>query len=91
MITQEEYLNAKRIIEEYESDLSNVFLGRYVKKLDKNGVIYTLEEWNNDVVVLEMLTEDDGEAYWAKDGFRSDDDAFSTPCLDATHVVWYNR
>jgi hypothetical protein len=33
----------------------------------------------------------DGSGYWVKDGKKSRDEIFSTPRLDATHIVWYNK
>lgn len=34
---------------------------------------------------------DDGIGYWVKDGLISHGNIFSTPRLDATHIVWYNK
>lgn len=33
----------------------------------------------------------DGYGHWVKDGLESNDDIFTTPRLDATHIVWYNK
>ena len=33
----------------------------------------------------------DGHGYWMKDGKESDDEVFSSPRMDATHVAWYNK
>ena len=65
---------------------------RYTKKLDKvwDDHIYTIEEWNK-TVKDDSICDDDGNGYWAKDGLKSNDEVFSTPQLDATHVVWYNK
>lgn len=65
---------------------------RYTKKLDKDwdDDIYTIEEWDK-AVDDGWITSDDGSGYWVKDGLKSRDEVFSTPQLDATHVVWYNK
>jgi hypothetical protein len=97
MITHREYLDAQKIVQEYESKQLNISAvsgsaDRYTKKLDKDwdGDIYTIEEWNK-VVDTGWITDDDGSGYWVKDGLKSRDEVFSTPQLDATHVVWYNK
>jgi hypothetical protein len=70
---------------------AKVYTGRYIEKLDSNWVdIYTVEEWNR-TVDGGWLTNDDGSGYWMKDCLKSTDEVFSTPQLDATHVVWYNK
>ncbi len=65
---------------------------RYTEKLDKDwdDDIYTIEEWK-DAVNDGWITNYDGSGYWVKDGLKSRDEVFSTPQLDATHVVWYNK
>ena len=97
MITEEDYLKAKKIVQEYESKHLNISAisgsaDRYTEKLDKDwdDDIYTIEEWK-DAVNDEWITNDDGTGYWVKDGLKSRDEVFSTPQLDATHVVWYNK
>lgn len=64
--------------------------GRYHKKLDKYGEVYTVEEWEQ-VVKDDWINNFDGSGYWVKNRFKSTDEVFSTPKLDATHVVWYNK
>ena len=97
MITEEDYLKAKKIVQEYESKHLNISAvsgsaDRYTKKLDKDwdDDIYTIEEWNN-AINDGWITDDDGSGYWVKDGLKSSDEVFSTPQLDATHIVWYNK
>ena len=67
-------------------------LSRYTEKLgqDPDDDIYTIEEWN---IAVEdgWIGNSDGRGYWVKDGFASRDEVFSTPQLDATHVIWYNK
>lgn len=65
---------------------------RYTKKLDQDwdDDIYTVEEWTQ-AVKDGCFCNYDGSGYWVKDGLKSGDEVFSTPPLDATHVVWYNK
>jgi len=65
---------------------------RYTKKLDSKlgKVIFTVGQWE-DSVDDGFFYDGDGSGYWVKDGFESCDEVFSTPKLDATHVVWYNK
>lgn len=65
---------------------------RYTKKLDQDwdDDIYTVEEWIQ-AVEDGFFCNYDGSGYWVKDGLKSNDEVFSTPKLDATHVVWYNK
>ena len=65
---------------------------RYTKKLDQDwdDDIYTVEEWIR-AVKDGCFCNFDGIGYWVKDGLKSNDEVFSTPPLDATHVVWYNK
>ena len=67
-------------------------MDRYTKKLDKDwdDDIYTIEKWNK-AVDDGWITDDDGSGYWVKNELKSRDEVFSTPQLDATHVVWYNK
>ena len=65
---------------------------KYFRTIDnpENGDMMRIDEW--DVALLcGMITNWDGSGYWVKDNLISDDEAFSTPQLDATHVVWYNK
>lgn len=64
----------------------------YKRKLDPYWDIdlYTVDEWER-AVTDGNLNKHDGHGYWVKDGLKSVNDAFSTPKLDATHVVWYDR
>jgi len=65
---------------------------KYEEPLDEelDDDIYTIEEWEN-VVNEGFINNNDGSGYWVKDGFKSNDEAFSTRRLDATHVTWYNK
>jgi len=66
--------------------------GRYTEKLDKDfdDDIYTVEDWEQ-AVKDGCFCNFDGSGYWVKDALKSNDEVFSTPKLDATHVVWYNK
>lgn len=33
----------------------------------------------------------DGSGYWVKNNLRSQDEVFSTPREDATHVLWFSK
>jgi hypothetical protein len=65
---------------------------RYTKVLDVDfdDDIYTIKEWD-EAVMGGWICNEDGCGYWVKDGLKSNDEVFSTPKLDATHVVWYNK
>jgi thioredoxin reductase len=64
---------------------------RYTKKINQfRNDVYTIEEWE-EVVNDGDLCDSDGVGYWVREGLKSEDDVFSTPKLDATHVVWYNK
>lgn len=65
---------------------------RYTKALDMyfDDDIYTIKEWD-EAVMGGWICNEDGSGYWVKDGLKSNDEVFSTPKLDATHVVWYNK
>lgn len=56
---------------------------------NKYTYILTVEEWNHSKNVGVGI--DDGDAYWCKDGFQSSDECWSTPQLDATHVIFYSK
>lgn len=73
-------------------DEINVLERKYERELCNSwdDDIYTVNEWEEAVLDGEF-NSDDGSGYWVKDGLRSDDEVFSTPKLDATHVVWYNK
>lgn len=65
---------------------------RYTRKMliDPEDDIMTVDEWN-EAVKDGWFTNYDGFGYWCKNGFQSDDEVFSTPQLDATHVIWFNK
>lgn len=51
--------------------------------------IMTVDEWAKLKNVV--YGNYDGSGYWVKDGMESQDEVFSTPQEDATHVAWYNK
>jgi hypothetical protein len=65
---------------------------KYDRPLDKewDDDLYHVDTWK-EVVKEGSIVNYDGFGYWVKDGFKSRDEVFSTPKLDATHVVWYNK
>jgi len=65
---------------------------RYTKKLiPKNDTdIFTIEEWEEEIQNGNFCNYD-GSGYWVKNNLKSNDEVFSTPKLDATHVIWYNK
>ena len=65
---------------------------RYTRNLDSKsyGHIFTVDDWRKAVEDGDFCNYD-GSGYWVKDGMESDDEVFSTPQLDATHVAWYNK
>jgi hypothetical protein len=56
---------------------------------DFDDEIYTIQEWKK--LANRVFYNSDGSGYWMKDGMKSSDEVFSTPSLDATHVIWYNK
>lgn len=62
----------------------------YKNKLLKNAELFTVKYWLDAVAFGEFVSTD-GDGYWVKNGWESDDEVFSTPQLDATHVAWYNK
>lgn len=80
----------KHEIENY--DMNFFKKPRYTEPLDKDwdDDIYSVEKWN-EAVKDGWFNTYDGHGYWVKDGLKSRDEVFSTPQLDATHVVWYNK
>ena len=73
-------------------DNSGTIKNRYTKKLNDiwDEDMYNVEEWE-DCVKDGWFGNFDGSGYWVKNGFKSHDEVFSTPKLDATHVVWYSK
>lgn len=64
---------------------------KYTQPVDKyDDEIYSVKDWL-DSVRDGCFNNFDGSGYWVKDGMKSRDEVFSTPVLDATHVVWYNK
>lgn len=63
----------------------------YDEELPKYGDLMTVEDWKEDVESGSFINTD-GSGYWVKDGKMSrDDEVFSSPQLDATHVMWFNK
>ena len=62
----------------------------YDKPLEKRDHLMTVYDWEIAVEDDSIMNED-GSGYWVKDGLRSRSEVFSSPQLDATHVVWYNK
>lgn len=65
---------------------------RYTEKIPKtdNKCLMLVEVWE-EYEETGGIIDTDGFGYWAKDGYSSQDDVFTTPKLDATHVIWYNK
>lgn len=84
--------NLKNFNESVNSDKTPKSLERYTKELNQewDDDIYTVEEWEQ-VVKDGYIGNFDGNGYWVKNGLKSSDEVFSTPKLDATHVIWYNK
>ena len=67
------------------------------KKSDDDSLIEAwyfvaaLEEEKRTGYTILGFSNNDGSGYWVKDGKKSNDEIFSTPRLDATHVIWYNK
>ena len=90
----------KELIQRLEYNLSNLkhnlensvslpsLPSRYVEEIDNFDFqcLFTIKDWK------ELKFDSyDGIGFWVKDNFKSEDSVFSTPALDATHVVWYNN
>jgi hypothetical protein len=75
-------------LEQYE-----VTTRRYKKLLshfEPDIDLYSAEEWLSAIEDGAFSTTD-GIGYWVKDSMVSDDEVFSTPQLDATDVLWFNK
>lgn len=62
----------------------------YTEEIPDYGDLFDLAQFN-EMRESGMITEDDGQGYWARDGKMSDDEVFSSSVDDATHVVWFNK
>lgn len=63
----------------------------YTSEIPDYGHIMTIEEWN-DAVESGMFITLDGSGYYCKDGkMNRNNEVFSNPPLDATHVCWFNK
>ncbi len=74
----------ERIYRDYKSDKDDTVLEAWYFEaaiVEENKTGYTILGFSNF----------DGSGYWVKDGKKSRDEIFSTPRLDATHIVWYNK
>jgi hypothetical protein len=65
-------------------------LREYKRRVPDYADTFTVEEWQA-AVARGSFNDWDGSGYWAKDGNESEDEVFSTPAEDATHVAWYNK
>lgn len=63
---------------------------QYKKDLPDYGDLMTVDQWNESVE-NGTFTNDDGFGHWVKNNKESEDEVFSTPQKDATHVIWYNK
>lgn len=78
------------IIEQVTKD-KNIVKRVYDKDIDNDfGDLMTVEVWE-ECVAGGCFCNYDGSGYWIKNGKASRDEVFSTPKLDATHVIWYNK
>jgi len=66
----------------------------YNKAIDQEDIedsLYTVEEFNN-MKKSGYITSYDGFGYYARNNHcNENDEVFSNPPLDATHVLWYNK
>jgi len=65
---------------------------KYVEKIEFDGdcEFFDVEAWE-ECVRRGCFNTSDGSGYWCKDGFINRDEVFSSPMLDATHVMWFNK
>lgn len=71
---------------------------QYTRELSKYGDVMDAEQFEKDLAeekntgytILGFSTWD-GHGYWVKDNKQSSDEIFSTPRLDATHIIWFNK
>jgi hypothetical protein len=72
---------------------SNKDQRKYTEKLPDYGDLFTVEEWNEDVLNGSFVSSD-GNGWWVKNGLMChdwNDEVFRSPQLDATHVMWFNK
>jgi len=63
----------------------------YDEEIPDYGDLMTAEDWNAAVEDGSFITTD-GCGYWVKNGkLCHEDEVFSSPQLDATHVMWFNK
>lgn len=64
---------------------------QYTEEIPKYGHLMTIEDWLKNVA-CGNFTNYDGSGYYCKDGkMDCDNEVFSNPPLDATHVCWFNK
>lgn len=87
-----EELYNKFVSDSENNEIDNSETSRYTKKLElcEDDEIYTVQEWE-EAVAEGCFCNFDGYGYWVREGFRSNDEVFLTPKLDATHVIWFNK
>ena len=70
----------------------------YNKELSKYGNVMDAVQFEKDLAeekatgytILGFSTWD-GHGYWVKGSKQSSDEIFSTPRLDATDIIWFNK
>ena len=70
----------------------------YLRELSKYGDVMDAAQFEKDLAeeketgyTILGFSNDDGSGYWVKEGKQSSDEIFSTPRLDATHIIWFNK
>lgn len=60
----------------------------YNQNIDMFDEVMTIDTFDKKIDNGEINSQL-GWGYWVKDGFATTDEIFSSPILDATHVVWH--
>jgi len=71
---------------------------QYTRELSKYGDVMDAIQFEKDLAeerntghTILGFSNWDGHGYWVKDNKQSNDEIFSTPRLDATHIIWFNK